>query len=146
MGNNELISTLDLTDSTSIVFSVSLFHGKKYISLAKCICGSNSEKPIFAGGINVLFDHFKELNDLLTKNTENILEATEKNIGKIEVKDSEEIQVSIVSYQGRVGVDIRKYLVNGDAKTPTKKGIRIPIEQADELLECFESVCDKIGG
>ena len=46
------------------------------------------------------------------------------------------IKVQIAEFEGRVGLDIRIYTCFGQGTPwPTIKGIRVPIKQAEELLD-----------
>jgi hypothetical protein len=59
-------------------------------------------------------------------------------ITKMEKNSQEEIRFSLQEYRGTDLVDIRVYYDGGSsAKIPTKKGISIPIERFEELMECL---------
>ena len=58
--------------------------------------------------------------------------------------EREQVRVAIEEFRGRYGIDIRIFFVteSGDWR-PTKRGIRIPVEQKDELVAAIEKVSEQ---
>lgn len=137
---DQLIATLEHTASTSITFSLRIFRGKKYVAITKFLHREGNESPKPIGGVVFGTDVFLSINKLISEHTEDLLDPAEKVIGTIETKPGEEVRVSIAEHEGRVGIDLRKYVVAGETHTPTHKGIRVSIEEADTLVGCFDSV------
>ena len=70
---------------------------------------------------------------------------SDKLLTKMEKNSQEEIRFSLQEYRGTDLIDIRVYFDSGGKKTPTKKGISVPIERFDEFVDCIEILKKKIG-
>ena len=71
----------------------------------------------------------------------------EKDIGKISKGEYQgevtEIVVGIKEYNGRVGVDIREFVTSEKYTGPTKKGLRIPVENFPKFKEMINSITEE---
>ena len=70
----------------------------------------------------------------------------DKDIGKISKGEYQgtvtDIVVGVKEYNGRVGVDIREFVVSERYTGPTKKGLRIPVEHFKEFKKIINSISD----
>lgn len=137
---DQLITTIDCSPTVNVVFSLRVYRGVKYIALTKFLSGKNDIKPKPIGGVVFTPDVFLQINTIITEHTGDLLDANIKLIDTVASKEGEEVQISISEYNGVVGIDIRKYLILGDIKKPTKSGVRFPIEEVDSIAECFDKV------
>ena len=68
----------------------------------------------------------------------------EKDIGKINKGEYQgtvtDIVVGVREYNGRVGVDIREFVTSEKYTGPTKKGLRIPVENFKDFKEMINSI------
>lgn len=47
----------------------------------------------------------------------------------------EEVHIALSQYQGKHLIDIRSYMsFNGDAPSPTKKGVSLPVTEIDKVI------------
>ena len=71
----------------------------------------------------------------------------EKDIGKINKGEYQgtvtEIVVGIKEYNGKVGVDIREFVAGEKYTGPTKKGLRIPVENFPKFKEMINSITEE---
>ena len=66
-------------------------------------------------------------------------------IGEIQKNSTEKIRVSIESYKGHEFIDVRVYYEDDTGEwRPTKKGIAIPTDKAEELLALIKKAYGEI--
>ena len=68
----------------------------------------------------------------------------DKIIGEIEKSKGKKTVVSLSEWKGHKSVDVREYMQFGPDWKPTKKGVRIPIAKAGELVSLTEKAEDAI--
>ena len=56
---------------------------------------------------------------------------------------TEMVHVALSEFRGKFGIDIRIYFITESGEwRPTKRGVRIPIEQKDDLVAAIETVSE----
>jgi hypothetical protein len=68
-------------------------------------------------------------------------------LGLIERNATEELQIAINEYKGKKYVDLRIYYTTdeGDNWNPTKKGITVPPDKIDDVIEALEKAKEELG-
>jgi hypothetical protein len=68
-------------------------------------------------------------------------------LGVIERNATEELQIAINEYKAKKYVDLRIFYTNdeGDTWNPTKKGVTVPPEKIDEVIEALEKAKEELG-
>lgn len=68
-------------------------------------------------------------------------------IGEIERNPTERLRVSTESYKGRDYIDVRIYYEADDGEwKPTKKGVTIAPDKAEEFIELVSKASKEMGG
>jgi hypothetical protein len=139
MENEKIVATLELSDKCALVFSLRVFKGRKYAAITKFL-GHNSDNPKPIGGLILNVDKFKEMFVAMDGHTEELLDPVEKEIAVVQIKDGEILRVGVSVYNGKPGIDLRKYIIQDGNNLPTRKGVRIPIEEVDSLEDCLQKL------
>ena len=143
MSDEKLIATLELSPKYILGFSLKTFRGKKYASITRFLISDyNEPKPI--GGLTLGLDKFKEMVEIMEQHIGDLLDPVEKEITYISLKQNETLRICVSVYNSKSGIDLRKYIIDGENKIPTRKGIRIPIEEADSLEDCLQQLSQAI--
>lgn len=143
MNNVELIGSIELSPGTSYGFSLGEFNGKSYASITKFIISKNADpKPV--GGLTLSTDDFKKMVMLMDTQLETLLAAEETELGIIQLKAGERLRIAVTVFNDKYGVDLRKYVEVGEEYVPTKKGVRIPVEDVDTLMEYLQAMFEKL--
>lgn len=139
----ELVTTLELSKNSTLSFSLNTFKGKRYAAITKFLI-SDSGEPKPTGGLTLDIDKFKEMLGVIEQHIEDLLDPEEKEIATISLRPNETLRIGVSFFEGKSGIDLRKYIIDGDKKIPTRKGVRIPIEEADSLEESLQQLSEAI--
>lgn len=136
---DQIVSNLDLTEHTTLSFSVWKHNGKIYGSIRTFVFTDNYEGPGLSG-FAMEADKIDQLCEILNQRTEDILDPEPKEIATIPLRAGYFLRIGVNEYKGRTGVDIRVYFSNEIETGPTKRGIRISIEEIDQFMEKLEEL------
>ncbi len=144
MNKDKLIATIELSPNYILGFSLVNFKGTKYASITKFSVSDFSDDPKPMASLTLDVDKFKEMVVIIESHLDELLDPVEKEIAVISLRPSEILLISVSSYKEKFGIDIRKYIIDGEVRIPTKKGVRVPIEETDSLEECLRQLSEAI--
>lgn len=148
--NNEtdsIIGTIQLTQSTSLVFSVRPWKGRMLANVRKFVSGSKYEGPTKAG-LAMVGDVLVSVIGALTQLRAEVPEAEEKQFAKIRKSAGTEIVITLVppdDLKALPSVDVREYLDRESYTGPTKKGVRFPWDKLSEFICLLEAQARHLG-
>lgn len=136
------LGTIKLNESSSIVFSVSIYNNKQYANIRKFISSPKYSGPTKSGlfiSENVLASILKILNKI----KEDIPNKNSDQIDKINKSKESDIIISIIppdNSKSLPSIDIREFIESEKYTGFTKKGIRFPWDKLNDVVLLFESI------
>jgi len=138
----DIIGKIEINDSSSCVFYIEEFRGKRFGSIRKFVDSEVYEGPT-KSGVVLNEKGVAELISLL-ENFSSSRGESEKiedgKLGKVEMdshnKMGEErcIVVQISTFKNEQALDIREYVETEAYSGPTKKGVRIPLNSIKDVI------------
>ena len=130
-----------LSKSASVVFYISKYknvhcaHIRRFINIGSYSGPTKHGVTIGIHELQALLDHLRAI-----PNNEN----HDSDICRIPLRPNRVLKLSLRTYDGRFGIDIREFVnIDGDLK-PTIKGVRIPFRYFRQTIEGFDKTLDQL--
>jgi hypothetical protein len=139
--NEQVIDTIEITDSVEIVFYYDYFNDKIWANIRKFI---KSKKYTGSTKQGIKFDptklsEIKNAFDKANKQTDTI---QDEEFLRISRSPNRDLVVHASVYKGALGVDLRIWLKTEKYKGWTKNGIRFPINIVPRVIEVLQKMID----
>lgn len=144
---DNVIGSIQLTPSTSLVFSVRPWKGRMFAHIRKFVAGAKYEGPTKAGlamGGDVLVSVIEALTGLQAE----VPGAQEKQFAKIHKGGDTDIVVTIIppdDLKALPSVDVREYVDSESYTGPTKKGVRFAWDKLTEFIGILQIQARQLG-
>lgn len=145
---DNVAGTIQLTRSTSLVFSVRPWKGRMLAHVRKFVSGGKYEGPTKAGlamGGEVLVS----VIEALTRLNAEVPGAQERKIATVHKSGDTEIVISLIppdDLKDLPSVDVREYVDAANYTGPTKKGVRFPWDKLPEFIGILQIQARQLGG
>jgi len=127
------INELYLPGDKIIKFYIKNYNGKRQGHIRKFIKFGGYFGPSKQGVTLSRIDLINIVNDLKKYKIRHEV-YDEREITAVERKNNQKVVVAVREYQGKKGIDIRTYVNWPNYSGPTKRGVRIPLSEFDNLL------------
>jgi hypothetical protein len=144
---DSVIGTIQLTRTTSLVFSVRPWKGRMLAHVRKFVSGEKYEGPT-KSGLAMGGDVLMSVIDELTRLKAEAPGAKEKQFAKVHKGGDSEIVVSVIppnDLQALPSVDVREYVDSETYTGPTKKGVRFAWDKLTEFIGLLETQARQLG-
>ena len=144
---DNIVGTIQLTRSTSLVFSVRPWKGRTLAHVRKFVSGEKYEGPTKSGlvmGADVLMS----VIDALTRLKAEAPGAKEKQFAKVHKAGDTDIIVTVIppdDLKALPSVDVREYVDSETYTGPTKKGVRFAWDKLTEFIGLLETQARRLG-
>ncbi|NLX96720.1 MAG: hypothetical protein GXY83_11135 [Rhodopirellula sp.] len=145
---DNVVGTIQLTHSTSLVFSVRPWKGRMLAHVRKFVSGAKYEGPTKAG-LAMGGDVLVSVIEALTRLNAEVPGVEERQFAKVHKGGDTDIVVTVIppdDLKALPSVDVREYV---DAETytgPTKKGVRFPWGKLPEFITILQTQARSLGG
>jgi hypothetical protein len=139
--NEQVIDTIEITDSVEIVFYYDYFNDKIWANIRKFI---KSKKYTGSTKQGIKFDPAKlpEIKNAFDKANEQADTIQDEEFLRISRSPNRDLVVHASVYKGALGVDLRIWLKTEKYKGWTKNGIRFPINIVPRVIEMLQKMID----
>ena len=139
--NEQVIDTIEITDSVEIVFYYDYFNDKIWANIRKFI---KSKKYTGSTKQGIKFDPAKlpEIKNAFDKANEQADTIQDEEFLRISRSPNRDLVVHASVYKGALGVDLRIWLKTEKYKGWTKNGIRFPINIVPRVIEVLQKMID----
>ena len=137
---DNVVGTIELTHSTSLVFSVRPWKGQMLAHVRKFVSGPKYEGPTKAG-LAMGGDVLVSVIEALTCLNGEVPGSEERRFAQLNKGDATDIVVTVIppdNLKALPSVDVREYLNNASYTGPTKKGVRFSWEKLPEFIGILE--------
>jgi hypothetical protein len=144
---DSVIGTIQLTRTTSLVFSVRPWKGRTFAHVRKFVSGERYEGPT-KSGLAMGGDVLMSVIDALTRLKAEAPGAKEEQFAKVHKGGDSEIIVSVIppdDLQALPSVDVREYVDSETYTGPTKKGVRFAWDKLTEFIGLLEMQARQLG-
>ena len=145
---DNIVGTIQLTRSTSLVFSVSPWKGRMLAQVRKFVSGEKYEGPT-PSGIVMGGEVLMSVIDALTQLKADAPGAKETQFAKVHKAGDTDIIVTVIppdDLKVLPSVDVREYVdIEGGYSGPTKKGVRFAWDKLTEFIGLMEVQARKLG-
>ena len=145
---DNVVGTVELTHSTSLVFSLRPWKGRMLAHVRKFVSGPQYEGPTKAGLVmegGVLVSVIKAL----TRLKEEVPGPEEKRFAQLHKRGNTDIVVTVIppdNLKALPSVDVREHVNNASYTGLTKKGVRFSWEKLPEFIGILEKQAQQLGG
>lgn len=143
-----VVGTIELTHSTSLVFSVQSWKGRMLAHVRKFVSGGRYEGPTRAG-LAMGGDLLVAIIEALTRLKAEVPGTAEMQFARVHKGGDTDIIVTVVppdDLKALPSVDVREYVDSPTYTGPTKKGVRFPWDKLPEFVGILEAQARKLGG
>jgi hypothetical protein len=142
-----VIGTIQLTRTTSLVFSVRPWKGRMLAHVRKFVSGEKYEGPT-KSGMAMGGEMLMSVIDALTRLKAEAPGVKEKQFAKIHKTGDSDIVVTVIppdDLKSLPSVDVREYVDSATYTGPTKKGVRFAWEKLTEFIGLLETQARQMG-
>ncbi|NLO91220.1 MAG: hypothetical protein GX410_04425 [Elusimicrobia bacterium] len=137
------VGVLPSTEGSEIKFSIDEYRGYKYGSIRKYLKRDSYSGPTRAG-ITMSKDIVSGVLSSLLKLSKAAPPADELELGKFAKRPGLSVVARITVYQGSTGIDLREWQEDVAYKGWTKRGIRLPFEQIDDITSYLKKMREEM--
>ena len=144
---DSVIGTIQLTRTTSLVFSVRPWKGRMLAHVRKFVSGEKYEGPT-KSGLAMGGDVLVSVIDALTRLKADAPGAKEKQFAKVHKAGDTDIIVTVIppdDLKALPSVDVREYVDSETYTGPTKKGVRFAWDKLTEFIGLLETQARQLG-
>ena len=144
---DSVIGTIQLTRTTSLVFSVRPWKGRMLAHVRKFVSGEKYEGPT-KSGIAMGGDVLMSVLDALTRLKAEAPGAKEKQFAKLHKARDTNIIVTVIppdDLKALPSIDVREHVDSETYTGPTKKGVRFPWDKLTEFIGLLETQARQLG-
>lgn len=145
---DNVVGTIQLTHSTSLVFSVRPWKGRLLAHVRKFVSGPKYEGPTKAG-LAMGGDVLVSVIEALTRLNAEVPGVDERQFAKVHKGGDTDIVVTVIppdDLKALPSVDIREYVDAESYTGPTKKGVRFPWDKLAEFIGILQTQARQLGG
>ena len=137
------VGVLPSTEGSEIKFSIDEYRGYKYGSIRKYLKRDSYSGPTRAG-ITMSKDIVSGVLNSLLKLSKATPPGDELELGKFAKRPGLSVVARITVYQGSTGIDLREWQEDVAYRGWTKRGIRLPFEQLDEITAYLKKMREEM--
>jgi len=139
--NEQVIDTIEITDSVEIIFYYDYFNDKVWANIRKFIKSKKYTGPTKQG---IKFDPAKlqEIKNAFAKANNQEATMQDEEFLRIPRSPNRELVVHASAYKGTLGVDLRVWLNTEKYKGWIRDGLRFPIDIIPQVLEALQKMID----
>jgi len=144
---DSVIGTIQLTRTTSLVFSVRPWKGRMLAHVRKFVSGEKYEGPT-KSGMTMGGDVLMSVIDALTQLKAEAPGVQEKQFAKVHKAGNTDIIVTVIppdDLKALPSVDVREYVDSETYTGPTKKGVRLAWDKLTEFIGLLEMQARQLG-
>lgn len=144
---DNVVGTIQLTHSTSLVFSVRPWKGRLFAHVRKFVAGARYEGPTKAG-LAMNGDVLVSVIEALTRLNTEVPGVEERQFAKIHKGGDTDIVVTVIppdDLKALPSVDVREYVDSETYTGPTKKGVRFPWDKLPEFVSILRTQARHLG-
>jgi hypothetical protein len=139
-GSGQIVRTIRLTDATQLMLGISEFHGKPYASFSKFIVTESFTGPKSGFGVSreVLPSLLGRMVEISGQLEEILRGQLPLEFCRIRKNARSEVIMTVAADEKKPGVtyvDIRTFVTSPKFTGWTRKGIRIPVDGLDALID-----------
>jgi hypothetical protein len=144
---DDVVGTIQLNRSTSLVFAVKPWKGRKFAHVRKFVSGERYEGPTKSGlamNGDVLVSVVEALNRLRAEPPG----AEEKQFAKVHKGGDTDIAITVIppdDLKSLPSVDIREYVESASYTGPTKKGVRFAWDKLTDFIGLLKTQAQELG-
>ena len=145
---DNLVGTIALTRSSSLVFSILLSKGRVLADVRKFVSLSNYEGPT-KSGIRMGCEVLDSVIEVLTRLKRAVPRPEEKPFGQLKKSGDTDILVRVIppdNLEALPSVDVREHVTNESYTGLTKRGVRFSWERLPEFIGILEEQARQLGG
>ena len=145
---DNVVGTVELTHSTSLVFSVQPWKGRMLAHVRKFVSGPKYEGPTKAG-LAMGGDVLVSLIEALTRLKGGAPRPEEMRFAQLHKGGDTNIVVTVIppdDLKALPSVDVREYVTSASYTGPTKKGVRFSWEKLPEFIGILEKQARQLVG
>jgi len=144
---DSVVGTIQLTRTTSLVFSVRPWKGRMLAHVRKFVSGEKYEGPT-KSGLAMGGDVLMSVIDALTRLKAEAPGAKEKRFAKVHKARDTDIIVTVIppdDLKALPSVDLREYVDSESYTGPTKKGVRFAWDKLTEFIGLLQTQARQLG-
>ncbi len=144
---DSVVGTIQLTQTTSLVFSVRPWKGRMFAHVRKFVSGDRYEGPT-KSGMAMGGDVLMSVIDALTLLKAEVPGARETEFAKVHKAGDTDIIVTVIppdDLKALPSVDVREYVDSETYTGPTKKGVRFSWDKLTEFIGLLETQARQLG-
>lgn len=144
---DNVVGSIQLTRSTSLVFSVRPWKGRNLAHIRKFVTGEKYEGPT-KSGLVMGGDVLMSVLDVLTQLKAASPGAKETQFAKVHKSGDTDIAITVIppdDLKALPSVDVREYVDSETYTGPTKKGVRFPWDKLIEFIGLLQSQARQLG-
>ncbi len=133
---DNVLGAIQLTRSTSLIFSVRPWKGRMLAHVRKFVSGAKYEGPTKAG-VAMSADVLLSVIEALTRLKAEVPGAQEQQFARVRKGGDTEIVIAVIppdDLKALPSVDVREYVDSESYTGPTKKGVRFPWDKLPEFI------------
>lgn len=145
---DNVLGTIPLTHSTSLVFSVRPWKGRTLAHVRKFVSGAKYEGPTKAG-LAMAGDIVVSVIEALTRLKAEVPGPEERQFARVRKTGDIDIVITVIppdDLKALPSVDVREYVDTDNYTGPTKKGVRFPWDKLPEFIGILETQARQLGG
>lgn len=145
---DDVVGTIQLTHSISLVFSIRPWKGRMLAHVRKFVSCAKYEGPTKAG-LAMAGDVLVSVIDALTRLNAEVPGVDERQFAKVHKGGDTDIVVTVVppdDPKGLPSVDVREYVDSETYTGPTKKGVRFPWDRLPQFITVLQTQARQLGG
>lgn len=139
----EEIGVLPATEGSEIRFSIDEYRGHKYASIRKYLKRDSYNGPT-RSGITMSREIVVGVLDALNKLPKEPQALKEHELGKFAKRPGLSVVARITIYRDSTGIDLREWQDDISYKGWTKRGIRLPYENIEQIISYLSKMQEKI--
>lgn len=144
---DNVVGTIQLTHSTSLVFSVRPWKGRMLAHVRKFVSGSKYEGPT-KSGLVMGGDVLVSVIDVLAQLKAEVPSAEENQFAKVHKGGDIDVVVTIIppdDSKALPSVDVREHVDSKSYTGPTKKGVRFAWDKLPEFIGILQTQAQQLG-
>ena len=144
---DNVVGTIQLTHSTSLVFSVQPWKGRMLAHVRKFVSGAKYEGPT-KSGLAMAGEVLVSVIDVLTRLKAEVPGAEEKQFAKVHKNSGIDIVIAVIppdDLKALPKVDVREHVDSPNYTGPTKKGVRFAWDKLPEFIAILETQARQLG-
>lgn len=139
----EEIGVLPATEGSEIRFSIDEYRSHKYASIRKYLKRDSYNGPT-RSGITMSREIVVGVLDALLKLPQEPQALQEQELGKFAKRPGLSVVARITIYRDSTGIDLREWQDDVSYKGWTKRGIRLPYENVEQIIGFLKKMQEKI--